>query len=272
MTTPTAVPPDHDWREAGTAWGHDAAGWSCLYEHYALDVVIALFDRLRVGPGRRVLDVACGSGTAARLAAGTGAAVAGIDASGDLVDVARARVPQADVRIGSMFALPWPDATFDAALSVNGIWGGCVDALREVRRVVVPGGTVGISFWGQGPPLDIRACFRAMARLAPPQSLDGMRRTNDIARPGVAEQMLADAGLDVVEAGSRVSVIEWPDPDVAWRAVASVGPAVPALRHTGEAVVRREILAALEPCRDARGIYRFRNDHRFVVARRPDAG
>ena len=268
MTTPTAVPPDHDWREAGAAWGHDPAGWSCLYEHYATDMIIALFDRLRVGPGRRLVDIACGSGSAARLATGTGATVAGIDASADLVELARARTPDADLRVGSMFALPWPDAGFDAAVSVNGIWGGCEDALREARRVVVPGGTVGISFWGPGPPNDLRACFKTMAHHAP-AARDGMRRTNDTARPGVAEQMVRDAGLDVVERGSRVSVVEWPDPEIAWRAISSLGPAAPALRHGDVAALRRDILTALEPCRDHRGVYRFRNDHRFVVGRSP---
>lgn len=268
MTTPTEVPPDHDWREAGAAWGHDPAGWSCLFEHYALDVILALFDRLRVGPGRRLLDIACGSGTAARLATGTGATVAGIDASADLIEVARARTPDADLRVGSMFALPWPDATFDAVLSINGIWGGCVDALREAGRVVVPGGPVAFSFWGPGPPNDLRQCFKAMARNAP-AALDGMRRTNDTARPGTAEQMVADAGLELVERGHRVSVVEWPDPEIAWRAISSVGPAVPALRGGDVVALRRDLLTALEPCRDPRGVYRFRNDHRFLIGRRP---
>ena len=49
----------------------------------------------------------------------------------------------------------------------------------------------------------------------------------------------------------------------------STGPAVPAVRHAGEATLKRAVLAVLEPCRDSRGIYRFRNDHQFVLARRP---
>ena len=96
-----------------------------------------------------------------------------------------------------------------------------------------------------------------------------MRRTNHIARDGVAEQMLETAGYEVIGRGGRVSTIEWPDEETAWRAMASVGPAVPALDNVGEDVLRPQVMAALENLRDRKGIYRFRNDQQFVVARRP---
>src|ERR1700678_918473 len=117
----TAAPP-HSWQEAGEAWGSRAPGWACLYEHYSLDILIALLPRLGVGPGMSLLDVACGSGLAVRVADGMGADVAGIDAAAELVAVACDRTPTADLRVGSMFELPWADGRFDAVMSVNGIW------------------------------------------------------------------------------------------------------------------------------------------------------
>src|SRR5580658_1425543 len=154
------APPPHRWEEAGEAWGSSAADWSCLYEHYSLDMLLALFPRLGVGPGTSLLDVACGSGLAVRVADGMGADVAGIDAAAELVAVACARTPTADLRVGSMFELPWRDENFDAVVSVNGIWGGCGAALDEAYRVLRSGGLIAISFWGQGPPLDIRELFK----------------------------------------------------------------------------------------------------------------
>jgi SAM-dependent methyltransferase len=266
--TATAIPP-HRWEEAGEAWGSRAPDWSCLHEHYSLDILVTLLPRLGVGPGRSLLDVACGSGLAVRVADGLGAEVAGIDAAADLIAVATERTPSADLRIGSMFELPWSDGSFDAVMSVNGIWGGCRQALDQAYRVLRPGGLIGISFWGQGPPLDIREVFKIFAVHAPVQHRGSMRRLNDIAVPGVAEEMLEASRFSVLERGGRVSTMEWPDADIAWRAVSSVGPAVPALRSHDPAALRAEVLTALEPGRDRRGVYRMRSDHQFVVARRP---
>ena len=266
MTTSTPV---QDWRAAGEAWGSHANDWSCLFEHYAVDVLLAMFSRLDVGPGKRLLDIACGSGLAVRIAAGTGATVAGIDASEELIAVARERVPDGDLRVGSMWELPWADASFDAAVSVNGIWGGGDVAVAEAFRVLRPGGMLALSFWGEGPPLDVKTFFRIFAIHAPEAHRNGMRRLNDIATPGVAEEMLQSNGFEVLERGTRVSVIEFPDDEIAWRAISSLGPGQPALRTNDVSMLKREVLDALAPLRDGRGVYRARSDQQFVIARKP---
>jgi SAM-dependent methyltransferase len=263
----TSQPVRHDWQEAGEAWGHAANDWACLSEHYAIEVILAMFDRIGVEPGAELLDIACGAGMAAHLAATVGAEVAGIDASRPLLEIARRRNPGMDLRLGSMFELPWPDSRFDVAMSINGIWGGCGPALAEAHRVLRPGGLLGISFWGPGPPNDLRGCFKVYARHGPGHHFGSMRELNSIASPGVAEEMLASNGFEVIERGARVSVSEWPDAELAWRALSSTGPALPALQHGDIDRVRRDVLEAIEPCRDESGVYRFRNDHHFVIAR-----
>jgi len=138
------------WVESGRAWGERAADWAYLIEPYARGANDALFDRTGVGPGTELLDIACGSGYAASVAACRGATVSGLDASEAMIAIARARTPAGDLRVGDMFALPFDDDHFNVATSFNGIWKGCEAALIEARRVVRPGGLVGFTFWG--PP------------------------------------------------------------------------------------------------------------------------
>ena len=195
-------PMPHDWREAGDAWGHAANDWACLMEHYSVDAVTTMFARLGVGPDVRLLDIACGAGAVTRRAAAMGAEVAGIDAAEELIDVAQLRLPEADIRIGSMFELPWPDESFDVAVSINGIWGGNERALDEAHRVLRPGGGIGISFWGTGPPVDFKPVFRVVAAHSPDVHVGGMREVNNIAFEGVAEKMLTEAGFVDLERGS----------------------------------------------------------------------
>ena len=108
-----------------------------------------LLDRLR--PGLDLLDVGCGPGTIsvdlARLVA-PGRVVA-IDAAADVVEAAQAEVAAAgidnlEVRIGDVYALDLPDASFDVvhAHQVLQHLARPVDALREMRRVCRPDGVV----------------------------------------------------------------------------------------------------------------------------------
>jgi len=274
--TPTRTAPlthanGHDWTVAGEAWGHAALDWSTLFEQYAVEVVTAIAERGAIGPGTRVLDVACGSGWAMRHFRTRGADVAGIDAAHRLLDIARARNPTCELVHGTMFDLPWGDSSFDVVTSINGIWGGCEDALVEAHRVLRPGGTIGLSFWSQDRPLDLRAFLFAVAAHLDREHVEGMISVNDIAAPGVAERMLEAAGFETIERGTRLSTLEWPDEEIAWRALRSIGPIVPALRGSDPDAVRRDALAAIEHCRRDDGGYRFENVQCFVVARKSNS-
>lgn len=101
-------------------------------------------------PGLRILDAGCGRGETALALARAGAQVAGIDYSETAVELTREMLaeiqPDADLRIGSVTELPWPDATFDRVQFSDVIEHldpeQTVPALRELRRVLKPGGYV----------------------------------------------------------------------------------------------------------------------------------
>jgi SAM-dependent methyltransferase len=255
------------WRQAGQAWGARALDWAYLMENYGRAAYDLVFARTGVGEETSLLDVACGSGLALTTAARRGATVAGIDASEALVRIARQRAPQGDIRLGDMFALPFPDRTFDIVTSFNGIWAGCDQALAEAGRVARPGGYVALTFWGKPRNMQMIGCLRALSETSPPSAAGELASLAEVGRPGVAEGMLERAGLAPVERGTVESISEWPDVELAWRAIAATGPAWPSIEHSGEAAVKAQVLAALEPFTSADAGVRLTSELGYVIAR-----
>jgi demethylmenaquinone methyltransferase/2-methoxy-6-polyprenyl-1,4-benzoquinol methylase len=101
-------------------------------------------DLARVGPGSRALDVATGTGDLAIELASRGADVVGSDFSEGMLDVARRKAPGLTWEQGNALALPYPDASFDAATVGFGArnFSDLPQGLREMARVVRPGGRV----------------------------------------------------------------------------------------------------------------------------------
>jgi SAM-dependent methyltransferase len=103
-----------------------------------------------VGPGQRVLDVACGTGVLALAAAelvGRQGAVVGLDCNPDMLRVARRKSDRAEWREGRAEALPFPHASFDVAASQFGLmfFEDRPLALREMMRVLRPGGRLAVA-------------------------------------------------------------------------------------------------------------------------------
>lgn len=108
-------------------------------------------ERLAARKGEAVLEIGCGHGrTLARIAEGQCGFVAGIDASEVMVRVAQRRLRRSieagrsEVSLAASSALPYPNARFDAALAVHVLyfWPDALTELREIGRVLRPGGRV----------------------------------------------------------------------------------------------------------------------------------
>jgi demethylmenaquinone methyltransferase / 2-methoxy-6-polyprenyl-1,4-benzoquinol methylase len=99
-----------------------------------------------VEPGDRVLDAACGTGDLAIIAAKAGGDVTGLDFSARMLERARRKAPDLDWMRGDLLALPFEDETFDAATVGFGVRNvaDLPGALEQLRRVLKPGGLLGI--------------------------------------------------------------------------------------------------------------------------------
>lgn len=231
------------WKGVDEGWGRRAVDFATLSEPANCREYVALHQRLGVGPGDRLLDIACGAGLAVELAAARGARCAGIDASARLLAVAQDRNPSADIRVGDMHALPWDEAAFDVVTSFRGIWGTTPGAIAEARRVLVPGGRLGITVWGhikKSPGAWALAPFS----LASPPKVANQAAMVALGRPGMGEEVLVEAGFVDVGRTEIPFVWEFADPAAYARALASSGPAFEAIQTVGEAAFFDAAMAA----------------------------
>jgi SAM-dependent methyltransferase len=109
-----------------------------------------LLDAAAVGPGDRVLDLACGTGVVVRMAAasvGPGGRVTGLDVNPGMLAVARRLTPAIEWRQGEAEKLPLADGSFDAVICQFGLmfFADRAAALREMMRVLAPGGRLAVS-------------------------------------------------------------------------------------------------------------------------------
>jgi SAM-dependent methyltransferase len=183
---------------AGDAYERYVGRWSRL-------VARDFLEWLDLPPDLEWLDVGCGTGALAATIAErcAPAVVLGIDSSDGFLALARARLddPRARFEVGDAGALPLPDAAVDVAVSglVLNFVAEPVAMIREMRRVVRPGGTVAVYVWDYAGGMQLmRHFWDAAAALDPAaRALDeGVRFP--ICRPGPLADLLAAAGLGAV--------------------------------------------------------------------------
>src|SRR5687768_14192139 len=115
---PTTTAPTGSSERWGPLWGARPADWA-LSEDQQVPTYQEALRRVGLAPGDQVLDVGCGVGAFLRLVAERGGRPFGLDASQALLELARQRVPEADLRVGDMEALPYADDTFDLVAGFN---------------------------------------------------------------------------------------------------------------------------------------------------------
>jgi ubiquinone/menaquinone biosynthesis C-methylase UbiE len=185
-----------------------------LYEKYVHPLMVpwveTLVETATIREGQRVLDVACGTGFVARLAAahvGLAGQVAGVDLNKGMLAVAR-QISSSDTALpiewheGDVTDLPFDDASFDAVLCQQGMqfFPDIQGAANELNRVMVPDGRLVFTIWSpieENPYLD--ALAHALEQHLSEQAANGLRGAFAKSYSVDFEPALRNAGFKQIE-------------------------------------------------------------------------
>jgi ubiquinone/menaquinone biosynthesis C-methylase UbiE len=194
-----------------------------LYQRYLVPAITTkwakdLLQRAQVRGGEQVLDVACGTGVVARLAAMKAASgnVTGLDLNSGMLAVARSVMSEGAPITwmeGSALDLPFPAAHFDVVLCQLGLqfFPDQIKALQEMRRVVRERGRVALSVYSpieRTPGANAFVC--ALDQELGPEASRIKRAEHSFANPGHLQKLLHDAGFGIVDVEAVVQIIQFP--------------------------------------------------------------
>jgi len=254
-------------------WDLAAADYEPLWQPQLAEAQAALLAWASPAPGEQVLDVACGTGLVsfeAACAVSVSGHVLGIDLSDRMVGVAERRARESNVSNCSFSrmdaeVLALPDARFDVVLCALGLMymPDPERALREMRRVLRPGGRVSLAVWGERAKCGWSAIFPIVDDEVASEVCPLFFRLGE---QGALAGLCADAKFEEIRHRRIATTLTFADANEACDAAFIAGPVALAWsRFDGEvrARVRARYLDAIESWRHGLG---YRIPGEFVIA------
>jgi SAM-dependent methyltransferase len=216
-----------------------------------------LMEVTELRPGERVLDVACGTGIVARLAAervGAEGTIAGVDLNPGMLAVARAVTPPHTAiawHQGNAESLPLPDEAFDVVVCQLGLQfvADKPAALREMRRVLAPGGRLIVSVIGPTPP-PLVVLAEALSEHISPKISPFVHAVFSLHDPAELRTLVGGAGFSDVTIRRDARRLPLPAPRAfLWQYVLST-PLMDAVVEADDrrrAALERDVVAGWEP-------------------------
>jgi ubiquinone/menaquinone biosynthesis C-methylase UbiE len=211
-----------------------------------------------VQPGDRVLDVACGTGLIARLAAaqvGPTGSTTGIDISPDMIDVAKATpIPTGahiDWRVGDATSVDLPDDSFDVVLCQMGLMfmEDRPAAVAEMRRVLAPGGRLVVNTPGSIQPA-FALMEQAIVDHISPELGGFVRAVFSMHDPDAVAALLREAGLRDVSSTVAIASLRLAAPaEFLWQYInlTPMGPFVAQASEAAQSAMERQVVVRWEP-------------------------
>lgn len=248
-------------------WGARPRDWAEIQEGMVRALYDAALRAIGVSEGTDHLDVGCGAGMAAQLAAALGARVTGIDATPGLIEIAKQRTPEGDFSVGEIELLPYAEDSFDTVVGFNSFQFAAnpANALREAGRVGRSGAPIAVATWGPPDQCETATLLKAYGSLMPPPP-PGAEGPFALSEPGALESFVERAGLTPRETADVECVWDYPDVETALRGLNSAGPGTAAIRAAGAERVNKVVGGALAEFRTGEGGVRMRNTFRYLIA------
>ena len=264
-----------------------ARDWSEIQERMLVPLYEAVYERLEVGPGTRLLGLGCGSGLALLMAASRGAAVTGVDhSSSERLALARERLlpdawgtrARAGTRVvdgspGDITAAgdaETPAFTLVTAFEPIGCLAGDSEGLGGLLQAATPlaghGAPVVLAGWGPPERCTTSSVLRVATRLADPLRSPGSWRP---ALRDDLEEVAQRAGLKPDGSGRVACPFGYAGMDSAVRGLLSTGLFDAAISATDQAQVDKELAEALHPYQRRDGTVWMPNVFRYLIARTP---
>ncbi|WP_309031208.1 SAM-dependent methyltransferase [Streptomyces alfalfae] len=266
-----------------------ARDWAEIQERMLVPLYEAVYERLEVGSGTRLLGLGCGSGLALLMAASRGAAVTGVEASApERLALARARLlrdataeaePGTRARAEATLVEGGPADAADPAASAYdlitafhpiGCLAGDSEGLSTLLEGAAPlaarGAAVVLVGWGPPERCATSGVLRVATKLADPMRGAGSWRP---ALRDDLEEVAQRAGLKPDGSGRVACPFGYADVDSAVRGLLSTGLFDAAVGATDQVQVDKELTEALHPHRRSDGTVWMPNVFRYLIARTP---
>ncbi|MBC9723567.1 SAM-dependent methyltransferase [Streptomyces sp. TRM68367] len=261
-----------------------ARDWSEIQERMLVPLYEAVYERLEVDSGTRLLGLGCGSGLALLMAAARGAAVTGVDCHcPEHLALARERLTQGawDTRArpgtrivdGSPGDAADPDSpaytvvtAFEPIGCLAGDAEGLADLLAQAAPLAERGAPVVLAGWGPPERCATSSVLRVAAKLADPLRGTGCWRP---ALRDDLEEVAQRAGLRPDGSGRVACPFGYADVDSAVRGLKSTGLFDAAITATDHDQVDKELTEALHPYQRRDGAVWMPNIFRYLIARTP---
>lgn len=252
----------------GRLWGSRARDWAELQEPMTRPLYDAVFQRIDVGAHTNYLDVGCGSGLAAQLAAERGAKVTGVDVAENLLAIAQSRLPTGQFRVADLEELPFTDETFDVVTGFNSFqYAANPDAaLAQAKRVAKSSATVVIVTWGKPEGMQYATLMGALKPLVPPPP-PGTPGPFALSDEHALREFATKAGLAPMEVVDVDAPFHYADLSTALRGLTSSGNAIRAAELSSDDAVQKAYSDALAQFRHPDGSYRIGATFRCLFTR-----